>query len=200
MTLSSRATCTASFMSCTGRTGARAADDVSCCCVGRLIIRNNSAAITKLTASARNAALRPYAAANTPPIAAPRASITPHVLPVMEFAMRRSSSLSTRFGIAAEVAGPTNDASAAMMPWNRKAVHTLPASTVRRPRAATAWANDTMTRILRRSNLSTDGPATGDMRNDGKVNDTMTTDTRNLESVRSCTSPERATIVNQSPR
>ena len=187
-------------MSATGRTFARAPADVSWVCVARLIMRKSTPASTKLTASAMNAASRPNAAANTPPSAAPSASITPQVLPVIAFAMRRSSSLSTRFGMDADVDGPTKEASAAMSPWKRNAVHTRPVSTVSRPRAATAWANETTTRIFRLSKRSDTGPAMGDIRNDGKVNDTITTDTRNFESVRSCTRPASATNVNQSPR
>ena len=64
------------------------------------------------TPLAMNAASRPKTDANTPPTAAPTASMTPHVEPRSEFARASSSSLRAMFGIADSVAGPTTAASA----------------------------------------------------------------------------------------
>ena len=63
-------------------------------------------------ALAMKAASRPKTEAKTPPIAAPTASITPHVEPNNEFALASSASSRTRFGIAASVDGLTTAAKA----------------------------------------------------------------------------------------
>ena len=83
-------------------------------CMGRFTPAKSAPATTNEMASAINAALRPKAPANTPPSAAPTASMIPHVLPKSALVRRRSSSLSVMFGIAALVHGPTNEASAAI--------------------------------------------------------------------------------------
>ena len=126
--------------------------------------------------------------------------MTPHVLPNSEFASRKSSSLSTRFGTAASVAGRTNAARPEIMHCARNAIHTPTESARSSASAATPWPSETSTRILFLSNRSAAAPATGERRNDGKVSDTNTNDTRNFEPVRSSTSPASATKVNQSPR
>ena len=108
------ATLIASFMSAIGRTRPLFELCVRSLCIGRFTPANNSAATTNETAFAMNAAFRPNTAAKTPPIAAPTASMVPHVLPKSALVLRKSSSLSTKFGIDAVVDGPTNDASAAM--------------------------------------------------------------------------------------
>ena len=84
-------------------------------------------AIANDTASAMNAALRPNAAANTPPSAAPTASIIPQVLPNNALARRKSLSLSVRFGTDALVAGPTKEASAAITLCEAKVIQ-MPAT------------------------------------------------------------------------
>ena len=57
------------------------------------------------TPLAMNAASRPKTDAKTPPIAAPTASMTPHVEPSKEFAAASSSLSRAMFGIEASVAG-----------------------------------------------------------------------------------------------
>ena len=83
-------------------------------CMGRFTPAKSAPATTNEMASAINAAFRPKAPANTPPSAAPTASMIPHVLPKSALVRRRSSSLSVILGIAALVHGPTNEASAAI--------------------------------------------------------------------------------------
>ena len=51
------------------------------------------------------------------------------------------------------------------------------------------------TMILRRSNLSTIGPASGEKKNDGNTYAAYTSDTRKVESVASLINPTRATYV-----
>jgi hypothetical protein len=49
--------------------------------------------------------------------------------------------------------------------------------------------------ILRRSNLSTIGPAIGEKKNEGSTYAAYTSDTKNVESVASLINPTRATYV-----
>ena len=114
MTGSFFATLIASFMSAIGRTRPLFEFCVRSLCIGRFTPEKRRAATTNETAFAMNAALRPKAAAKTPPAAAPTASIVPHVLPKSALVLRRSSSLSTKLGTDALEDGPTNEASAAI--------------------------------------------------------------------------------------
>ncbi len=54
---------------------------------------------------------------------------------------------------------------------------------------------ETTTMILRRSNLSTIGPAIGEKKNEGNTYAAYTSDTKNVESVASLIKPTRATYV-----
>ena len=190
----------ASFMSARGRALREFVEGAAWFCIGFFTPAKRSAATTNDTASAINAALRPKTLANTPPSAAPTANMIPHVLPNRALAFRRSSSLPARLGIAAPVAGLTNEASPAMMlcDKNKTQIPMMECDNIRRP--ANAWKIDTVTRIRLRSNRSANEPAIGDMNKPGIVIDTKTRDTRNRESVVSSTRPAIATNVNQSPR
>jgi hypothetical protein len=98
--------------------------------------------------------------------------MTPHVLPNSALALRNSSSLRTRLGTAASIAGLTNALRALIKPWNTNSGHTRLPTAVSRPQAASAWAPDTIISRRRRSNRSTTGPAIGEAKKAGRENDT----------------------------
>ena len=144
------------------------------------------------------AALRPKRAVNTPPRAAPTASMAPHVEPIMAVAVGRSSG-STRLGMAAWEAGEKKAARPETDPRAAKATHTRPGPTARKHRAAAVCRSDTRTMTRRRSKWSAAGPATVASRKLGNVWATKMAAAATSEWVRSRTRPSRATVVNQSP-
>ena len=157
-----------------------------------------SAAITKLAASARNAAFRPNATVNSAPSPAPTASIAPQVAPIIDVAIARSFS-STMFGTPACAAGPKKEPIAVTPPCATKTNHGIPWPANKNVSATTACAEDEMIRILRRSKRSATGPAIGPIANVGKVCATQKADARKSDPVASSKSPIAATAANQSP-
>ena len=186
-------------MSANGRNRCRRLVGSAGACIGVRMSEKKIPDTTNDNAFAMKAASRPNVAANRPPMAAPTASITPQVEPRSALAFESSSSSRAMLGIAACEAGPTTAARADTVLWNTKANHTVSAPTNSNPSAARAWKPDTTTRMRRRSNRSAIGPAIGDAKNEGNENDTITIDTRKLESVRSLMRPTSATKENQSP-
>jgi hypothetical protein len=121
------------------------------------------------------------------------ASMAPHVDPNSAVAFLSSSSSLARLGTAACEAGITNAPNAAIVAWARKASHTRPGPTPSSTKAATAWTQETVTMMRRRSKRSAAAPATGATRNPGRAWLTKTSATSRLEPVRSLTRPMRAT-------
>ena len=134
-------------------------------CIGSDTIATASAAAMKDAALAMNAASRPKAHANRPPTPEPTAAITPHIAPKSDVAVRVSSALRARFGMAACTAGATKAASPAMSDTLMNAMNTvLSERTSSMPSAAITWASDVTMTMRRRSKRSATDPAIGDIK------------------------------------
>ena len=155
--------------------------------------------MAKLAASATNDAVRPKATVNSPPKAAPMASMAPQVADIITVAVARCSG-STRLGSAACDDGMKKAPRAEMVPWATKASQTvLSPRTSRNRQAAPICSTETRIISWRRSKRSAAGPASGVITNDGSVCETKTRVAARSEWVRSRTKPSMATLANQSP-
>ena len=147
----------------------------------------------------RKAASRPNSVTTRPPRAAPTASIVPHAEPTRPFAAARSSG-STTLGIAAADAGSKQAVNTLIEASSTKTIHTVPLdSTSSRGRHRTARARSAAIISRRRSTRSAKAPPTGDNRKNASSGTVIVSATNTAEPVSRCTSPNRATTMNQSP-
>ena len=145
------------------------------------------------------AASRPNSVTTRPPSAAPTASIVPQAEPTSEFAAARSRS-STTLGIAADEAGSKQAVNTLIDASSTNTSHTVSSlctSSSGRHRPARARSATIISR--RRSRRSARAPPTGENRKNVSSGTVIVRATNTAEWVSECTSPNSATVMNQSP-
>ena len=155
-------------MSAMGRTRSRFSV-VRFSCIGMRIMTTRAPQMRKVAMSAPNVAVRPNVAEKMPPMAEPRNTMAPQLEPNNTLACRSSSSLFTKLGSAAPNAGTMATDNEDIAIWAANANQILASLANRKPTPHAACNIEIKMMVLRRSNLSTIGPAIGERKNDGNT-------------------------------